>query len=137
MKDVNKIILIGRLGNDPIHRHTKAGKSVVHLSLATSRQIARENPDSPGQFTSVEETQWHKVVVWGKQGEACAQYLKKGNAIYVEGYLKTREYRDKNDQPREATEVLAEEVSFLSQKRSPAQSNIPNEDTHSVSSMIQ
>lgn len=113
MKDVNKMILLGRLGANPIQRQTKAGISVVQFSVATSRRILKEIPidGQPPQYT--DETQWHKVVAWGKQGESCALYLKKGNRVYVEGHLRTRQYNDEKGNTRTSVELHADQVSFL------------------------
>src|SRR4051812_40621420 len=105
MKDVNKVILIGRLGNEPIQRETKNGLAVVHFSLATSRKVAEQQES---------ETQWHKVVVWGKQAEACKQYLHRGQAFFVEGMVRTRKYTGKEGDSRLSFEVHADNVSFLS-----------------------
>lgn len=118
MKDVNKIILIGRLGADPIQRQTKSGVSVVHFSVATSRRFTREDSNGSATNTVVEETQWHQVVAWGKQGEACSQYLKKGNRVYVEGSIKNRQFEDKGGVTKTTVEVHAETVSFLEGRRS-------------------
>lgn len=113
MKDVNRVILLGRLGGNPTHRQTKTGLSVAQFSMATSRRLYRE--DSSGTTSDPQqETQWHRVVVWGKQGENCAQFLKKGNPVYVEGYLRSRNYEDKTGAQRTSFEVHAENVSFLS-----------------------
>ncbi len=109
MKDVNKVILVGRLGTDPILRKTNAGMSVANFPLATSRKFATEGSELP---TSV--TQWHSIVCWGKSGEACAQYLKKGTAVYVEGSIRTSKYTDKEGLERYSFEIHAEDVSFLS-----------------------
>lgn len=111
MKDVNKLILIGRLGADPVQRETKAGHTVVSFSVATSRRYRQEN-DPEGEATG-EETQWHRVAVWGKQGEACAQYLRKGHAVFVEGMVRSRKYQGKDGVSRLAFEVYADNVSFL------------------------
>ena len=115
MKDVNKIILVGRLGNDPVQRETKNGLAVVHFPLATSRRLA-ETEAKEGEQTQ-EETQWHRVVVWGKQAEACKQYLEKGQAVYVEGMVRSRQYTNKEGTSRVAFEVHAENVSFLGRKK--------------------
>lgn len=133
MKDVNKIILLGRLGADPDQRQTKSGTQLAQLSVATSRRIPKESPDALGGTTFVEETQWHKVIVWGRQGEACSQYLKKGNPIYVEGYLKTRQYEDKNGLTRTSVEVHAENISFLDVKKQKTIENLPIEPAISAS----
>jgi single-strand DNA-binding protein len=113
MKDVNKIILIGRLGADPVHRETKAGMPVIHFSVATSRRIPVRS-GAEGELLR-EETQWHRIVAWGKQGVACAQFLKKGAPVYVEGMVRTSKYKDKDGESRYSFEVHADTVSFLGQ----------------------
>ena len=112
MKDVNKVILLGRLGADPVQRFTQTGKSVVNFSVATTRKLMRED-EAAFLEQPAEETQWHKVVGWGKLGENCAQYLKKGSSVYVEGSLRTRQYEDKNGVPKLSFEIYADEVSFI------------------------
>lgn len=108
MKDVNKVILVGRLGADPIQRSTQAGRSVVNFSVATSRKTKEA---AEGQ-NEARETQWHRVVAWGKEGEACAQYLRKGAPVFVEGMLRSHEYEAANGK-RTSYEIHAERVSFL------------------------
>ena len=88
---VNKVILIGNLGRDPETRFTNSGSSVTNFSIATKESFA----DKSG--TRQDRTDWHNIIVWGKQGEACAQYLKKGSPAYVEG-----EFRTANTRPRTA-----------------------------------
>lgn len=117
MKDFNKIILLGRLGADPIVRETKTGQSVTHFPLATSRRIASQADSSAEGAERVEETQWHRVVVWGKQGQACAQFLKKGQSVLVEGSMRSHKYEGKDGKERVSLEVYAENVSFLSSGR--------------------
>lgn len=119
MKDINKIILLGRLGADPIRRETKTGKVVVQFPVATSRKIldqnnAEEDSTQSLQKEYLEETQWHRIVTWGKQAEACAKGLKKGQAVYIEGSLRTRKFEDKEGLERLSVEIVAEQVSFLS-----------------------
>ena len=111
MKDVNKIILIGRLGADPILRETKTGAVVVHFPVATSRRVKSTEPSESEPKT--EETQWHRIVAWGRQGETCAQYLKKGQKVYVEGSILSRKYEAKDGTEKMSFEVIAETVSFL------------------------
>ena len=106
MASVNKVILIGRLGKDPIIRHTGAGKAVTSFSLATSERWT----DKDGERQ--EKTEWHNVVVWGRMAESCAQYLMKGKEAYVEGRLQTRKY-EKDGQERYLTEIVAQQVVFL------------------------
>ena len=104
---VNKVILIGDLGKDPEVRHTANGKAVARFSLATSE--VWNDADGNRQ----ERTEWHNVVVWGKQGETCAQYLAKGRQAYIEGSIRNRSYDDKNGQKRYITEIVAQRVRFL------------------------
>lgn len=114
MKDVNKVILVGRLGADPVQRETKNGMSVVHFPVATSFRVKpKEGVDGEIPEARSEETQWHRIVAWGKQGEVCAQYLKKGQSVFIEGVLKTRKFEGKDGNERLSVEVHADNVSFL------------------------
>ncbi len=113
MKDVNKIILIGRLGADPVQRETKAGLPVVQFPLATTRRTRDGTPDENGEEGLNEETQWHRVVAWGKQGENCAQYLKKGAPVFIEGMVRSRKFDAKDGTSRLSFEVHADYVNFL------------------------
>lgn len=113
MKDVNKVILMGRLGSDPKRRETKTGLSVVNFPLATSRRLKAE-PGSTKNYD--EETQWHRIVVWGRKGENCAQYLKKGSAVYIEGSMRNHQYDGKDGVKHYSSEVYADDVSFLNRR---------------------
>lgn len=113
MKDINKIILIGRLGADPVLRETKTGAVVVHFPVATSRRVKSTEPSETEEVKLTEETQWHRIVAWGRQGETCAQYLKKGQKVYIEGSILSRHYEAKDGTDRMSFEVIAETVSFL------------------------
>lgn len=104
---VNKVILVGRLGQDPELRYTQSGTPVCNFSMATSEQWT----DKQGQ--KQERTEWHRIVVWGKLGELCNQYLAKGREAYVEGKLATRKWQDQNGQDRYSTEVESNSVQFL------------------------
>ena len=105
---VNKVILIGNLGRDPETRFTNSGSSVTNFSIATKESFA----DKSG--TRQERTDWHNIIVWGKQGETCAQYLKKGSSVYVEGRISYREYEAKDGSgKRKVTEIVAMRVQFL------------------------
>jgi single-strand DNA-binding protein len=116
MKDLNKILLIGRLGGDPIRRETKSGTAVTQFSVATSRKILKEDDSSSGA-SEIEETVWHTIVVWGRQAEACAQYLTKGQSVYVEGAVRKRSYVSKDGASRLSFEVHAESVGFLGTRK--------------------
>jgi single-strand DNA-binding protein len=108
MAGVNKVILVGNLGRDPELRYTQNGTAVCQLNVATTRAYTNRNTNN-----RVEETEWHRVVVWGKQGEHCNQYLSKGRQVYVEGRLQTRNYEDKEGIKRYTTEIVADTVQFL------------------------
>lgn len=104
---VNKVILIGRLGQNPELRYTPAGAAVANFSIATSESWN----DKSGQ--KQEKTEWHRIVVWGKIAETCNQYLVKGRQVYLEGRLQTRQWQDKDGQTKYTTEVQAQTVQFL------------------------
>lgn len=107
MASVNKVILIGNLGQDPEKRFTGSGAAVTTFSIATTD---RWN-DKQGQ--KQERTEWHRIVVWGQQAENCAKYLSKGRPVYIEGRLQTRQWDDKDGNKRYTTEVIAQRVQFL------------------------
>ncbi|MBY0470064.1 single-stranded DNA-binding protein [bacterium] len=112
MKDLNKVFLLGRLGSQPVRRETKNGTVVTHFSMATSKKT-KVGGEEGVESELKEETQWHKVVVWGKQGEVCAQYLQKGNPVLVEGSMRSRKYDDSSGVSRMSFEIHAESISFL------------------------
>jgi single-strand DNA-binding protein len=107
MASVNKVILIGNLGRDPELRYTQGGSPVTNFTLATNERW--RDKDGNNQ----ERTEWHRVVVWGRSAENCAQYLQKGRSVYIEGRLQTREWEDKDGNKRQTTEVNAMAVQFL------------------------
>jgi len=107
MAGVNKAILVGNLGRDPELRYTQGGQAVVNFPVATSEQWTDKNGERQ------ERTEWHRIVVWGKVGENCAQYLSKGRSVYVEGRIQTREWEDQSGQKRYTTEINAQTVQFL------------------------
>jgi len=107
MSGLNKVMLIGRLGNNPELRETTSGKSVCNFSLATSNKWK----DKSGE--SQEKTEWHRIVAWGKVAEICHQYLSKGRQCYLEGSMQTRQWEDKEGIKRYTTEVVAVNVQFL------------------------
>lgn len=107
MASLNKVQIIGNLGQDPELRHTGSGQSVCTMSIATTDKY--KDKDGNDQ----EKTEWHRVIVWGKQGENCAKYLAKGKPCYVEGKLQTRKWTDNNQIERYSTEIVAQSVQFL------------------------
>ncbi|MEE9550945.1 MAG: single-stranded DNA-binding protein [Candidatus Binatia bacterium] len=104
---VNKVILIGNLGRDPEVRFTTNGRAVARFSIATT-EVWRD-----AEGNRQERTEWHNIVVWGKQGETCAQYLSKGRQVYVEGSIRNSSYDDKSGNKRYVTEIVAQRVRFL------------------------
>jgi len=107
MASVNKVILIGNLGRDPELKYTPGQNAVCNFTLATNEKWT----DKSG--AKQERTEWHRIVVWGKQAEICGQYLKKGRQVYIEGSLTTREWNDKDGNKRTTTEVKALRVQML------------------------
>jgi single-strand DNA-binding protein len=107
MGTVNKVILVGNLGRDAELRYTPGGAAVATLSLATT-EIWN---DKGGQRQ--EKTEWHRVVLWGKQAETLNEYLVKGKQIYVEGRLQTREWNDKDGNKKYTTEIRGDRVVLL------------------------
>ena len=108
MASVNKVIIIGNLGRDPELKQTGGG-SICRLNIATARTWKNK------QDQKQEETEWHRVTVFGKQAENCAKYLAKGRACYVEGRLKTSSY-EKDGVKKYTTEIIANTVQFLGGK---------------------
>src|SRR5262245_27842039 len=102
MASVNKVILIGNLGRDPELRYTQGGQAVGNCSVATTER------DSSRDGTPQEHTEWHRIVVWGKQAESCAKYLAKGRSVYIEGSLRTQEWEDFFCNKRPTTEINAQ-----------------------------
>jgi len=107
MGSVNKVILVGNLGRDAELRYTPGGAAVATLNLATTEVFK----DREGQ--KKEDTQWHRVILWGKTAEALKDYLTKGKQIYVEGKLQTRKWKDKEGNDRYTTEVKGDRVVLL------------------------
>ncbi|MBN1945056.1 MAG: single-stranded DNA-binding protein [Bradymonadales bacterium] len=108
MSSLNKVMLIGRLGRDPELRYTQGNSPVATLNVATSDAWTdRQSGEKK------ERTEWHRVVVWGRQAETCEKYLAKGRLVYVEGRLQTREYQDRDSNRRWTTEIIAQRVQFL------------------------
>jgi len=110
MASVNKAIIIGRLGRDPELRTTPSGKSVTSFSVATTNRWKDQN----GQ--NQESTEWHNIVLWGRQAELAKEYLAKGRQVYIEGRIQTRNYQDKDGVQRYRTEIIGQTMQFLDSK---------------------
>ncbi len=105
---VTKAILVGNLGRDPEIRHVPSGQTVANFSIATTESYN----DRSG--ARQERTEWHRIVAWGKLAEVCAQYLKKGRQVYVEGRITNRQYDAKDGSgKRSTTEIVAQTIQFL------------------------
>jgi single-strand DNA-binding protein len=105
---VNKVILVGRLGRDPETRYTSSGQAVCNFTMATDEFFKNRSGERQ------QRTEWHRIVMWGKLAEIAQQYLKKGQLIYVEGRLQTRQWDDKRDgSKKQTTEVVANAMKML------------------------
>ena len=111
MAGLNKVMLIGRLGRDPEIRYSQQGTAIVNFSMATSEQWTDKNTGD-----RQEKTEWHRIVLFGKQAEICEKYLSKGSQIYIEGRLQTRNY-EKDGQTHYTTEIVAANFQFLDSKK--------------------
>ena len=108
MASVNKVMLIGNLGRDPEVRYTTGGTPVANFTMATT-----DRWNDPGSGERKERTEWHRIVVWGKQAEIAGEYLRKGRQVYVEGSLQTREWTDREGNKRQTTEIRAQRFQML------------------------
>jgi single-strand DNA-binding protein len=104
---LNRVILLGRLGRDPEVRYAQSGTTVATLNLATDER----RPDGSGGWKN--ETEWHRVVLFGKQADLAKQYLTKGREVLIEGSLRTRQWQDKDGQKRWTTEVVGQNMRFV------------------------
>jgi single-strand DNA-binding protein len=107
MASVNKVILLGNLGRDPEVRFTQGGTPVANFTMATTDRWS----DPSGE--KKEKTEWHRIVVWGKQAEIAGEYLRKGRPVFIEGSLQTREWTDREGNKRYTTEVRAQRLQLL------------------------
>jgi single-strand DNA-binding protein len=107
-RGINKVILVGNLGNDPEHRVLPSGGGVTNVSLATSESWRDKNTGE-----QQERTEWHRVVFFNRLSEIAAEYLRKGSKVYVEGSLRTRKWQDQSGQDRYSTEIVAQEMQML------------------------
>ena len=107
-RGVNKVILLGNIGQDPQSRAMPSGKAVVNLRIATSKQWRDKQTGE-----NKEATEWHTVVMFDRLAEIAAEYLRKGSQVYIEGELRTRKWQDKEGQDRYSTEIVANEMQML------------------------
>lgn len=108
MASVNKVILIGNLGKDPETRYAPSGDAICNFSIATTESWKDKNTGE-----KKEQTEWHRISMFGKLAEIASQYLKKGSSVYIEGSLRTRKWTDKDGQDRYTTEIKADSMKML------------------------
>ncbi len=107
-RGINKVIIVGNLGNDPDTRYMPSGTAVTNLSVATSRSWKDKQSGE-----QKEHTEWHKVAMFDRLAEIAAEYLRKSSQVYIEGRLQTRKWQDKNGNDRWTTEIVANEMQML------------------------
>lgn len=107
---VNKVILLGYVGSDPEIRYPEKDRAIAHVSLATNDRYAN---------STTEVTEWHSLLMGGKNAEIAERYIRKGSRIYVEGKLRTREYEDRMKIVRRKTEIVVERLELLGRKQEP------------------
>ena len=113
-RGINKVILVGNLGNDPETRYSQSGSAITTISVATSESWKDKNGEQK------ERTEWHRVKFFGRLAEIAGEYLKKGRQVYIEGSLRTEKYTDKEGVEKYATDIVANEMQMLGGKESDA-----------------
>ena len=121
MAGINKVIIVGHLGNDPEMRTMPNGEQVANISVATSESWTDKNS---GEKKT--PTEWHRIVFYRRQAEICGQYLQKGSQVYIEGRLKTRKWQDNNGQDRYTTEIQGDVLQMLGGRNQDAAQNQPS-----------
>ena len=118
---LNKCMIIGNLGRDPEMRYTPSGQAVTQFTVATNRRWRDQQDEWQ------EETEWFRVVVWGQQAERVAERVRKGNKVYVEGRIQTRQWEDQSGQKRYTTELIANQVTSLERREREDEAPFPDE----------
>ena len=118
---VNKVILVGNLGQDPESRFTPQGTAVTNLSVATNETWKNQNGESQ------DKTEWHRIVMYGKMAETAAEYMKKGQMVYVEGRLETNEWEDQNQVKIKTTQVRCDNFTMLGRRQMQSQETASND----------
>nr|DAM33038.1 MAG TPA: Single strand binding protein [Bacteriophage sp.] len=122
MAGINKVIIVGNLGNDPEIRTMPTGEQVANITVATSESWTDKNS---GEKKT--QTEWHRIVLYRRLAEIAAQYLHKGSQVYVEGRLKTRKWQDNNGQDRYTTEIQGDNLQMLGGRQDAAQNQPPKQ----------
>ncbi len=118
---VNKVMLIGNLGRDPEIRYTTGGQAVANFTLATTEKYTNKAGEKQ------EDTEWHRIVAWGRLAEICGEYLTKGRMVYIEGSIKTRSWEDKEGNTKWTTEIVARNMQMLGGQGGRSESSAPDE----------
>ena len=124
-RGINKVILVGNLGNDPETKYTQSGMAITRISLATTS--VRKDKDGNQQ----ERTEWHRVVFFGKLAEIAGEYLKKGSQVYVEGALKYDKYTGQDGVEKYSTDIIADEMQMLGGRDGGERSRGPQREEYS------
>ena len=127
-RGINKVILVGNLGNDPEIRYSQAGAAITNISIATSETWKDKQTGQPQ-----ERTEWHRVVFFNRLAEIAGEYLKKGSKVYVEGGLRTRKWQDKEGQDRYTTEIVGNEMQMLDSRGSSQDDRYQSSENYSQS----
>tara|TARA_R110002072_G_scaffold21764_4_gene76787 strand:+ start:1004 stop:1546 length:543 start_codon:yes stop_codon:yes gene_type:complete len=117
-RGVNKVIIVGNLGEDPTTRYMPSGGAVTNISVATSEKWKDKNTGQP-----VEKTEWHRIIFFNRLAEIAGEYLKKGSKVYIEGSLRTRKWTDQQGVDRYTTEIVASEMQMLDSRGNEPTSN--------------
>jgi len=125
-RSINKVILIGNLGQDPEVRYTASGVAVATFSVATNESYK----DQEGNLQ--ERTQWHNIVAWDKLAQICGEYLKKGSKVYLEGRIQYRTYDDKSGVKRYVTEIVANQMMMLDSRNAGSNNDIQGTPDSSI-----
>lgn len=134
MSSVNKVILVGRVGQEPELKYTARGDAAVNLSVATS-----ESWKDKSTGDKKEETEWHRVSIFGKPAEIAAQYIRKGSLVYIEGRIKSKKYTDKQGIERTAFEVMCSQFQMIGKapEGNVPQSNSPKQQSKQMDDIEQ
>ena len=125
-RGINKVILVGHLGQDPEIRYTPGGMAIANATVATSDSWKDKQTGE-----QQEKTEWHRVVFFNRLAEIVGEYLRKGSQVYVEGRLQTRKWQDQSGQDRYTTEIVANEMQMLGSRNKGAGAAAPNDYTQS------
>lgn len=121
-RGINKVIIVGNLGNDPEVRFMPSGGAVANLSVATSESWKDKQTGEQH-----DRTEWHRIVLYNRLAEICGEYLRKGSKIYIEGSLRTRKWQDKSGQERYTTEIIGNEMQMLDSRGAGGNANMATE----------